>query len=204
MQLSFDETEMELATTDQSSAVQHYLIAHARIFQRFGNGHSRLDEVAVAPAVLPDTRAVSIHGALMNRVGHLLDRPAGRLVVIHNSDKAAANVKVACHFAATLGRDLPRGADGSSPFFFFSNCMMHMMFSAMVGSIDAMDLQTATYCASNLLTNHSTHDKLRTCVRRLIDQKLEVRFTEPCRNTMRRNRAVVRALVAAEGSSSTR
>ena len=165
VQISFDETEMELATTGKSSAVQHYLIAHARIFQRFATDSTRLDEVAVVPAVLPDTTAVSIHGALMQRAGHLLHRPAGRLVVIQNSDTAASSVKVTCHWAATVSRNLPTGGDGSLPFYFFSNCMMHMMFSAMVGSIDAMDLQTATYCASSLLTNHSTHDKFRKCVR---------------------------------------
>ena len=83
----------------------------------------------------------------MKRVLPLLSLGAQRVVFLINSDKAASNVKVVCHVAATITTKPKHHC-------LFSNCYMHMMFNAATKSIEALDLQTpvvaSTFCISVL------------------------------------------------------
>ena len=151
IQFAFDEAEMDVRV-GRSSDVRHVFMSHVRLFLRRNDDQTKLLEIPVATAIIDSTAAENLCEVLHKRIGWLFGLVAPRVVFIQNSDRAASNVRLAGHFAAAL--------PGANTSFIFNNCMMHMMFTALLQSIRHFDLISPLWSASGVLSRGHVMDKV--------------------------------------------
>ena len=111
-------------------------------------------------------------------------------MLVLNSDKAQSLIKLGKHYVAKV-------PDNNSFSFIHGNCMMHMMFAALVGALQPLGLVSPLYCSTVLLRRHHNMKAVRRRVRERVTQLRRV-YDPPPLDNYRANEGTVALLDAAD------
>jgi len=189
IQLAFDETELYSKISGSSErGFFHIIMLHARVVLVSPDGTRRF-EFVLPPAAIKDTSSRVLNNAIMQRAGFLFTLPAGRVTLIQNSDKANSCVRqasgpVCFGFVAapdttthppthpppttvTMPKYVPKAlhfaaqCQSSNKQFIFSNCMMHMSWTALTASCAPLQITNPMFCSTCLLHRAANMNVMR-------------------------------------------
>lgn len=139
--VSLDETTEDVAV-EGDLGPRPILMMHGRSMCR-KDGQVHEHELIFPTTVLDDTTAETVLAALHDRAQWLFNvRPAGKLIVILNSDSAPALKRMRRHFEFLAKQD------GGKRLHVDSFCQMHMMCATAVGAFAPLGLVSPTFCAT--------------------------------------------------------
>ena len=139
--ISLDET-MEDVDVEGDLGPRNILMMHGRTMCRKGRVvHEH--ELIFPTAVLDDTTAETVLAALHDRAQLLFNvRPAGKLIVIINSDSAPSLKRMRRHFEFLAKQD------GGKRLQVDSFCQMHLVCATIVGAFSPFGLVSPIFCAT--------------------------------------------------------
>ena len=179
MELAFDEKEEPITMGEVRSETVHIMTIHARIFHRKGSESSKI-ELAMAPAILDNTRGENLKAALLHRLPwslHAFQARCMRFTLVLNTDSAPACLRLGRHLSESVCA-LP------------APCKMHQGCLAMSSIFVLGGIMSAMFCAALLLRRRRVQALLRATVKAYISKHLVITHAEPSLEDQAHSRAV--------------
>ena len=182
----------------RGSEMVSVMMLHVRMLDRLADSSSSVRDVVVPPAILSDTRTTTLITAVEDRIRSFWGGvDPQRIILVLNSDKAKSLLKVSRHFGIIAQAASTQSLGPWSVGFVHCNCMMHMLFAALISAMAPCCLASPLYCASLLLRRSANMKSLRKHVRAACSRVRRV-FGAPQRDHTASNEALIKLLDAAE------
>ena len=196
--IAVDETEFPLNVPSADSGVSsdrganHVMMLHGSLRNRFRDGSSQTEEIAVSPAIVADITGKTLLSAITRRCPWLLQAlKSGKHVIILCSDSAKSLLLAAKHYVLITAA-LP------DSIFLHARCYMHKLWGAFASMIGKLSIINPMFSATCLTHRPGTMHRMRQNVRAVVNERLVVRFDAPREQDTSRNRQIVNLLNAAE------
>lgn len=180
LELSFDETE-QACSTDFRNEIVHVMTLHGRLLRRCGNDTERF-ELVLPPCVVESTASEHILAAVRQRLPldlEALPNLAQQVVLLLNSDSGSSCLRLGRHLAATLPVPVLQ-----------SVCRMHQASLALLAILVLGRLPSPLFCACLLFRRRRFQGALRKLLRREVQRKFVISYTEPSQEDRKSIRAV--------------
>ena len=172
MQVSFDETELDLTLAGADPQTRHVMLLHSKFLTRSAAG-VRIEDVPCAPAVIEDTRAATLRAAVEARVPGILwsGGPDIKGIVL-NSDSAAP--------CKAYGKAVERMArEEPTTYVLHPLCMMHMFWAGIHRLLETGALCAPLFCCSTLAHKARYMSTVEKYLEKAVRARLRCVFTPP-------------------------
>jgi hypothetical protein len=190
-----DETETPLVVQGEDG-IFSLLMNHIRIRKRSIGGVLSDFDLMLPAQALEDTRSETLDAAIKTLIGPILaelEQCKVPVIRVLNSDKAKSLLKLGRIYGQAARED----ASGLSASL-HGNCMMHMMWAALVHALGPYKLASDLFCATTLLHRASNHSTIKRCLKQYVRGNLKRVFDAPPDVYRERNASLIDMLDAAD------